>query len=236
MRETVLLVFAKEPRPGEVKTRLSPPLSDSQAARCQQAFLEDSLRRLRTLTEQGVALTLVATPEGDCPWLEQLAERGGAGLLWQGAGDLGQRMHRAMQRECSAGRGAVILGSDSPDLPLDYVRSAIESLRSGRIVIGPSDDGGYYLIAAAGEVPPVFALGCDWGSSQVFEESVSKLEAVGCDYQVLPRWPDVDRFADLRGLAARLASDASPEAGDARMFPRETQRVLAQLVSEGVAL
>ena len=158
----VLFVFAKEPRAGAVKTRLCPPLTPAGAADCQRAFTTDLVSRLAARfcasssaarLAAPVTVRLAAAPDGDAPWLRELARRTGVELVWQGDGDLGARMERALAGACEEAGAALIVGSDIPDLPLTAVSAALAALAEERVAIGPCPDGGYYLIGCHGSVP-----------------------------------------------------------------------------------
>jgi rSAM/selenodomain-associated transferase 1 len=131
-------------------------------------------------------------------------------LRSQGDGDLGRRLQRFFEdaSRCGAGR-AVAMGADSPNVPLDYVRRAFDELNRVPIVLGKSDDGGYYLVGIAGEVPPIFD-GISWGTAQVWEETVSRLRSLGLAFAELPTWYDVDQWADVQRLVADLVEETDP--------------------------
>jgi len=228
--DRVLFIFAKEPRPGQVKTRMCPPLAAEQAARCQRAFLADLVERLRSLG--GVRIVLVAAPEGDAPWLERFAVERSLALAWQGPGDLGQRMQRLLERAVANGERALIVGCDSPDLPLAYVLSAFDSLSRPGVAIGPAADGGYYLVGSFGVVPPIFT-GIAWGGPEVLACTLARLEAAAVEFTVLPSWHDVDDFGGLRRLARQLRA---AERGGADHGLPACARVVGELSDEGVAL
>jgi len=224
MGDRLAVLFAKEPRAGEVKTRLSPPLTPAQAVSCHKAFVADSARRLGHLG--GAQGAIAATPDGDAPWLAQLASEHGLNLLWQGDGELGGRMQRVLRAGCDGGRRVVILGADVPDLPIASVSAAFEALAAPGVVVGPATDGGYYLIGCHGPVPPVFDLDAGWGTGVVLAETVARLRAAGVRFELLSPWSDVDDHASLRALAARGATGADSQ----------TRLLLRRLAREGVAL
>ncbi len=227
--EGVLYVVAKEPREGEVKTRLSPPLTPAQACRCHRAFVEDSLSRFSRLSD--IALRLAVTPDHDAPILCRMAADRGLAVEAQGEGSLGERMARVLSRGVGQGYATVVVGSDSPDLPLPVVGEAFESLGRHDVVIGPSGDGGYYLIGCRGEVPPVFALSAAWGGPDVFEETMQRLRRHGAAVAVMPTWSDVDLHSDLLRLAGGLRASAAAAAE----LPA-TSALLAELRTQGVDL
>lgn len=228
MADRLAVLFAKEPRAGEVKTRLCPPLSAEQAVLCHKAFTTDGLVGLVAL--DGVRVELAAAPDHDAPWLETLAARRGVPLVWQGPGGLGPRIERILRDRCARDDAVVIVGSDAPDLPAGTVAAAFDALAEPGVVIGPAADGGYYLIGCRGAVPPIFELDADWGSAAVLAETIARLRAARVRFELLPAWEDVDDYAALRSLAGRLSSTR------ARRVAPETDRVLQRIASSGVTL
>ena len=209
--ERTLYVFAKEPRPGFVKTRLCPPLSPSEAADCHRAFLTDTLAT--QVQARGVRVVLAATPDGDCPWLREVAARFSVECVAQGRGHLGDRMRNALARGCRRGGSAVVIGSDTPDLPVSRVGEAFAALQSHGVVVGPSLDGGYYLIGCRAQVPPIFELDCAWGEPGVMQETRVRLQSSKHDFAELETWRDIDTFDDLRSLVAFTHGDSNEARG-----------------------
>jgi glycosyltransferase A (GT-A) superfamily protein (DUF2064 family) len=107
---------------------------------------------------------------------------------------------QSLQKDCRV----VVVGSDSPTLPLEHVRLAFESLREHAAVLGPATDGGYYLVGAAGAVPPIFD-GVSWSTAAVWLQTRERLDRSHASYAVLPEWYDVDELDDLRHLYDELA-------------------------------
>jgi rSAM/selenodomain-associated transferase 1 len=133
-----------------------------------------------------------------------------AGRNWsvqlQAAGDLGRRMSSFFASALLRGDGPVVLiGSDSPTLPTDYVEQAFDLLDEVPVVLGPSTDGGYYLIGASGQIPCVFT-GISWSTSRVCQQTISLLRQAGCRFASLPQWYDVDDMVGLVGLRDELAA------------------------------
>ena len=197
-----LLLFTKPAREGRVKTRLIGDLTAAEAAALHAAFLEDLLDRLRAGEfELRIAWALEpgeAIPEG--PW---------PGMRQEG-GDLGERLYRALHDAAAAGAGAVAaLGSDHPTLPLEIVHRAFETIESGAdVVLGPAEDGGYYLIALrAGAVTPRLFAEIAWSTDQVLAATMDRCRELGFVVKLLPEASDVDTPEDLRRLAARMADD-----------------------------
>ncbi len=203
----IVYLFAKEPVPGRVKTRLSPPLTREQAADCYRAFLRDTLERI--VEAAGVEVR-VAVAERPAPFVEGLCAGLGLELREQGPGDLGQRMKRAMEAHATDRRGVILLASDVPDLPLELLESAAAVLKTGRVVVGPGNDGGYYLIGASTGPPPVFDLEVAWGGPDVLGETLARLERAGLAVELLPEWADVDDYQGLCRLAGRISGKRVP--------------------------
>ena len=188
--DLTLAVFAKAPAPGQAKTRLRPALSDVRAARLAAAFVRDTLDKAAKL---GPPVSLYYT--GDRALLEPLAP---AGTRWaeQGAGDLGARMAR-VPAPC------LILGADSPHLPLGLLRDALAAIPSYDVVLGPADDGGYYLIGLRAPQPALF-IGIAWSTEDVLAQTLAKADALGGTVRLTPPWYDLDTPDDLHRLVEAL--------------------------------
>jgi rSAM/selenodomain-associated transferase 1 len=200
-------VFAKYWEPGAVKTRLAATIGSERAARVYRAFLAATLRRMESQADRRV---LAYTPT------EQRAEFAAIAaspwILWdQGGGDLGQRMGRYFDdaRHHAVAR-TVLIGSDSPTVPLDYIHDAFRMLETTPVVLGPSGDGGYYLVGIAGDVPPLFE-NITWSSADVWRQTTQRLCQLGCPYAELPRWYDVDDVQQLLRLQAELTAAAGSD-------------------------
>lgn len=210
-----LILFARPPRPGRVKTRLAPALGLGGAAGLYRAFLLDAAALARTLQEARPGLRLVAEwalEEGEaarCPFAEWLP---GPFLHHpQGGRGLGERMARALERALAGGGAAVLIGTDFPDLPPAIPLLALEALAVPnppgdapfRAAIGPAEDGGYYLIGLNAPKPELFEE-IAWGTDEVFPSTMLKLHELNAGVTVLDRWRDVDSPADLEALRKRL--------------------------------
>ena len=202
MTRTAVVVFAKAPRPGTVKTRLCPPLSPSAAARLYRCFLLDTLEGVRAIA--GVAPVIAYAPRR--ARASFAAAHRGVLLVPQTGRDLGARMANVFAHLFARGfEAVVIVGSDSPTLPADHLRAAVRTLQAGGAdgVIGPSEDGGYYLIGLRAACPELFA-GVPWSTDRVLATTLQKARRVGQTLRSLPAWYDVDTPDDLRRLAAEL--------------------------------
>lgn len=207
-----VVVVAKTPRPGRVKTRLCPPLSPENAAELCHAFLRDTVERVGRL--EGVQVVIAYTPASERGFFEALCP--GAVLVPQADGDLGRRLAAIFATLCARGfRGVVAVGTDTPTLPLAFVGEAFARLDQGAdVVLGPAEDGGYYLIGLRTLQPALFD-GIAWSTERVFADTVHRAEREGLCVATLPRWRDVDTFADLAHLAQELEG-ATEHAGHTR--------------------
>lgn len=195
--DRALVVFAKAPIPGTVKTRLVPPLTPDQAVRLHAALIQDTLARVSAIP---MSLYLACTPTVRDPSLATYARRYGARVIPQGPGDLGDRMYRVSRRLLARHTAVIVLGTDSPTLPLEYIERAQSALAEVDLVLGPSDDGGYYLLGQRRVHPKIFA-DIPWGTGDVL---AATLDALDTPVTLLPPWYDVDRPSDMTRLQQEL--------------------------------
>lgn len=199
----VLLIFAKRPTPGRVKTRLVPPLSPEEAAELYRRMLLDILAKVGQIADVDIVLCY-EQGEGVRKYFEGVVP--GGAIRPQDGGDLGARMEEAFRYAFGAGYGRVaVIGTDSPDLPVEVIGRAYGLLGEAAVdaVFGPSEDGGYYLLAMKRFHPEFFA-GIPWSTGAVLERSLARAAEAGIVTALLPVWYDVDTAADLRrpGLTA----------------------------------
>ena len=210
-------IMAKAPRAGDVKTRLCPPLSPAQAADLGRAFLLDKIAQLRALP--GITPAIAFTPENERALFAQLAP--GFTLVPQRGDDLGARLHGTLDALLGLGHAAALaIDSDTPTLPLEFLRQAVEVAGAGTadVVLGPTEDGGYYLIGLRRARRELFE-GIPWSTSAVLDATLARARASGLRTARLPAWFDVDTPADLERLRAAL--DAAPDTA------AQTRRLLA---------
>jgi rSAM/selenodomain-associated transferase 1 len=196
-------IFAKYWQPGGVKTRLATTIGPDWAAALQYEFLRTLLTRFQTIPQ---SKALVFTPLERRGEFAQLA-----GTEWelepQSDGDLGERMASFLQAAFERRFDRVVLiGSDSPTLPVRLVEESFERLSSVPVVLGPSADGGFYLMGASRIVPSMFT-GVEWSTGRVGEQVLANLAAERIPVAQLPPWYDIDERDDLRRLAAELSDD-----------------------------
>jgi len=193
-----LILFAKRPRHGKVKTRLAPTLGRDAALELYSAFLADSVGLLLSLPD-GPELELCL----DGPWTADLGPvpHASLSLTEQGPGDLGQRMFRAFARSHEAGAArTVLIGSDSPTLPPKRLSDAFRALRGGAdLVVAPAEDGGYVLIGMRAPLPDLFGE-VPWGQAGVMAATRRRAAECGIPIAELPGWYDVDGEAGLERL------------------------------------
>ncbi len=191
------MVFTKPAHPGRVKTRLIGELDAEQAAALHAAFLEDLVERLAPgRFELRIAWALEA---GEAP-----PPAATPGFRQEGA-DLGERLYRGLSRAARDHPRVAAVGSDHPDLPLAIVERAFAALDSAEIVLGPAEDGGYYLVGARAEaLDRGLFEGIAWSTGGVFEATVERCRRLGLGLARLPAAADVDTPADLERLAAAL--------------------------------
>jgi len=191
--------MARYPEPGRVKTRLARVLGAGAAADLYRAFLLDLADRL-------LALPYPVTWAVDPPTAPFATLVPGASCRAQGDGDLGARMARSFDGEFAARPGSVaIIGADAPHLPADALAETDLVLgREADVVLGPADDGGYYLIGLARPAPALFT-DIPWSTSAVLAATIARAEAGGLRTHLLPGSFDVDEPSDIARLAALLA-------------------------------
>jgi rSAM/selenodomain-associated transferase 1 len=190
-----LIIFAKAPIPGSVKTRLQPTVSEEDAATLQTYFIQQTLELACTLKE--VDIELWCTPDDSHPCFQQCARKYGITLKQQQGNDLGERMANALQEALANYQQVVIIGSDCPELTPAYLMEALLRLKQGTTaVIGPANDGGYVLLGLRCYAPSLFA-NINWGSDQVLFETRQKLQKLGWKWHELNTLRDIDTPVDL---------------------------------------
>jgi rSAM/selenodomain-associated transferase 1 len=205
----VLGLFAKWPAPGAVKTRLGG--SPEWGAAVARAFLLDTLSRLSGIAS---APLLAYTPPRASGAFLALIGDSGWGAITQGEGDLGARLKRFFHDWIGIGtERVVVVGTDSPTLPIAHVQDAFALLDHADVVLGPATDGGYYLVGCSRRVPPIFD-GIDWSSDRVLSQTVARLSDPTWRLALLPPWYDVDTpegWEMLRGhVAAMIRAGQAP--------------------------
>ena len=228
-----LVIFAKAPIPGEVKTRLCPPLTPDEAATLHGSFVLDILERTK-LAVAKLQLPfhryLACAPSSDLVFFKIMEERQGVRLLDQVGEDLGQRMHRTFVDLFARGyKQVIIVGTDVPTLPLSVYQEALAMLGRSDVVLGPALDGGYYLIGLKHPAEKLFT-GVPWSTDQVLAITQQQAKQLGLSVGFTTAWRDVDSIADLQSLITECQEDnKKPKQG--RTFSVRTAGTLQLLAT-----
>ena len=196
-----LVILTKAPQPGQSKTRLVPPLSYAEAADLARTLLLDQLQNLATFG--GARLFIAFTPETAAGFFDGFIAQGFTCFAQRGQ-SLGERMSHAFEHLFASGFANVILiGSDLPALPVRFLQQAYAWLEnSADIVLGPSADGGYYLIAMNRMITAIFD-DIGWSSSDVLSQTIQKLDDLSLKHELLCEWYDIDTAKDLERLQSQ---------------------------------
>jgi rSAM/selenodomain-associated transferase 1 len=212
-------IFVREPLAGRVKTRLTPPLSAADAADLYEAFLRDLFVRV---SQARVHVTLFVA--GDPEALAALAPPQWPRVA-QAEGPLAARLAAAFDHLLQKpGDRALIIGSDSPDLPIPYLKRGIQKLKHRDLVLAPAADGGFVLVGLSRRVPGLFE-NVALETSRAFTATVKAAKREGLTLSLLPPWYDVDDEASLDRL---VALEKARSLSGPRLLPH-TARVLARL-------
>jgi rSAM/selenodomain-associated transferase 1 len=203
-----LVLMAKAPREGEVKTRLIGALSPAEVTELYINFLRDTFALMEEVQDERetLALALCYTPEGEEEAFE-VVEREGSLMLAQRGGYLGERLSNCFMDFFDLGfDSVVVIGADSPTLPADYLLAAFDGLAEEYdLVIGPAEDDGYYLVGMRKFSRAIFE-DIPWGTSGVLSATKDRVRDAGLNLNLLPAWYDVDTPAELARLKEELKS------------------------------
>lgn len=195
----VLLVFARAPLPGRVKTRLIPHVGAERAAEIYQDLLA---KTLHTALHSGfVAVQLWIAGDRRHPCFHKIAAGTALEIYQQQGADLGDRMYHAFARALKGYHAAILIGSDCPLLTAGDLKQARRSLRKNDIVLGPARDGGYYLIGLRKNSRTLFR-DVGWGQASVFRETKARIKALDWRLSLLTERWDVDDLESLRDYLA----------------------------------
>ena len=204
---SALFVMAKDPRPGQVKTRLCPPLDHGTAARLYRCFLQDVLDLVSAVP--GVDPVVAYTPAEARAAFARLVN-GRFALVAQTGADLGARLENTFRVLFGQGYQRVAaVSTDSPDLPPEYLHEAFRYLERSSVVLGPCPDGGYYLIGMSRLVPNLFRE-MPWSTDRVVPLTEERAARQGLEVARLPEWHDVDTPDDLGRLCVELTRATQP--------------------------
>jgi len=220
----ILGIYVKQPVPGRVKTRLAEDVGAGAAVAIYQAFLRDVITRFQDVADERFLCFTPETSESR-NWFQSVGKD--SFEYWpQPAGSLSERLAGFFDFAGLPDNPVVVIGSDSPSLPLDYVDQAFQHLNKRDAVLGPATDGGFYLLGLR-RPRPVFE-GIDWSTSRVLGQIAAKIAAENATLAVLPPWYDVDTADDLellRGHLLALATSGNPLA-------KSLERTQAALTAE----
>jgi uncharacterized protein len=200
----LIIAFTRYPEPGSVKTRLIPVLGPDEACRIHRRLTENTMKQVRILQSRmalGVEIHFAGGNEtAMLNWL---------GADWryvpQAEGDLGRRMNQALTRAFHQGILRVLLiGTDCPELNARALQEALRRLGGNDLVLGPAQDGGYYLIGMKAPQPGLFPPDMPWGTDRVLAETLRAADRQGLQVSLLETLRDIDRPEDLCGLALNL--------------------------------
>ena len=201
MRRT-LVIMAKAPIVGKVKTRLCPPLGAQSAALLHESFIRDAFEKASSVPD---AETVMAYgPRGTASFFRETACDADGYILQRGS-HLGERISNCFDRLSERGRSVVVMGADSPTLPARCLELAFDVLDTGRAdtVLGPTSGGGFYLVGLLSPQPKLFG-DVVWSGPNVAAASVEKAKELGLRMHLLPEWYHVDRSVHLAHLRAEL--------------------------------
>jgi len=193
-RGDVLLIFIKYPFPGTVKTRLSPELTPEQGAAFYRALAEEIVR----VNASGAGYESIVCFSPENALREVRSWLGPDVRLWSQLGnDLGERQFHAIRRALEVGYSkAALIGSDCPTMAPGDIEAAFASLSENDVVVGPCEDGGYYLIGATSPIESIFE-GISWGTEHVLSQTLDKARQAGLTLGLLGPKYDIDSYSDL---------------------------------------
>ncbi len=200
MKKT-LIIFVKTPVKGRVKTRMQPDLTPGRILGLYKSFIKETINKCTRLN--GVEKVLGCYPTCDNLFLRKITETYKMKCFNQNGSDLGEKMVNAFKDYFKKGYSeVVIIGSDSPTLPLDYIKKAFSELRKNDFVLGPCCDGGLYLVGAKKKIKPGIFRDIPWDTTRVqnrtFGMMLEKLNSSGIRFSLLPFWYDIDTDEDLK--------------------------------------
>lgn len=204
-----LLIMAKQPISGSSKTRLIPALTAEEAAELSRCFIVDAASTMLDLAagDSGMAVSIAGTPAAAEPYFAELAP--GTGFVAQEGDTLGHRLDHAMSGALADGASMVVaINSDSPTMPPRLVSHAFELLASEDVdvVLGPAEDGGYYLIGWK-RPHPRLVIDVEMSTPHVLRDTLAIADAEGLRVATTEPWFDVDHPADLVRIRTALAAD-----------------------------
>lgn len=232
-----IAVMAKASAPGRTKTRLTPPLTPDQAAAFNTAFLQDVAANLLAASRSApIAGYMAYGPPGSAGFFRRrLPPAIGLMEVWQA--NFGDCLHQTIRDLLARGHdAAVVLNADSPTLPTALLVEAADWLAppGDRAVLGPAEDGGYYLLGLKAPHRRMFE-DIDWSTERVAGQTLARAREIGLDVHVLPPWYDVDDAAALRRLHDELFAGAAPDPGPG-LAPHDAVHTADLMMALGLAM
>lgn len=214
-----LVVYARAPQPGRAKKRLAAQWGQKRAADLYWAMLADTLALASRAASTLPATATVALADSNDTSQKILREMWAGDIHFQCEGDLGERLLHSFITMTGLGFDrACIIGSDCPDLPTEYLESAFDGLQRNDLVLGPTGDGGFYLIGTSRPLPPDFFCNVTWSSESTLRDVLQSATRHGLSTQSLAPWHDVDYLDDVRTLETRLRSAPATSAPSSRRY------------------
>jgi uncharacterized protein len=218
---TYLIIFAKNPIHGKVKTRLTPHITPAKAAELYESFILDTISN--TLKLKCDRITVAFSPGYAEKTFRRLCGQS-VDYLPQIGHNLGERMKNAFKHSFDTGfKRTVIIGTDSPTLPLSYIQKAFDVLEEVPVTIGPTFDGGYYLIGLSEQDDAIFD-DIEWSTPGVFSQTLTKIKTANKPLYVLSPWYDVDTPDSLEFLRSHLLAMKLSGNED---IPKKTMQLLS---------
>ena len=203
-----LIIFIKAPEPGQCKTRLTPFLSPQQACNFYKILVEHCMNNTASLKATDIAI--YTTPDAQHPYIINLSQKYNTTLHRQQGKNLGERMHHALAESLLHYKRSILIGSDCPELDTKYIEKAFKALKQHDkvtdIVLGPAEDGGYVLIGASRIQAELFN-NISWGSDNVLQQTLKKLDIAGYRYQRLNTLRDIDSPEDYIHYQSQIISN-----------------------------
>ena len=209
MPEAIVCIFAEPPIAAAVTTQLVPELGAERAAELAEAFLEDTVAMVRTLPWAECIIAATKTFERSYFKPEE---------VWlQSEGDMGERLEKVLRLALKRKPIVLAIGADSPGLPAAYLQSARDALQKADAVLGPSADGGFYLIGLK-DCPVGMLEGIQWSHSTTLAATTHKLEQFGMKTVLINPWFDIHSHEELQRLRRMLANDPSAAPRTAKLL------------------
>ena len=202
MLEPILILLTKDPKPGFVKTRFFPSASPDIAAAIALDMIEETVAT--AVSAWPGPVKLLVSPQADHPKLAKMANQFGIDVAAQSPGDLGEKMESALCDAMNEASSAAVMGCDIPTVSEGLLKFAFGRLTDGATVIGPSADGGFYMVGLQHCIPGMFS-GIEWSVDTVLLSMLSRMHEYGIQFDViLPCLQDIDTWGDFQNLAEKF--------------------------------